>query len=80
VINSPSPVYSKDTLKEVSEQQRPVRSANFINRISIKKSQKNKENMPVIREEEGHQEKQNENFNIIIEKRRRKKKLSITSD
>ena len=80
VINSPSPVYSKDTLKEVSKQQHPMRSDNIINRVSIKKSQKNKENMPVIREEEGYQEKQNENFNIIIEKRRRKKKLMSTSD
>ena len=81
VINSPSPVYSKDTLKEVSKQQRPMRSDKIINHVSIKKSQKNKENMPVIREEEeGYQKKQNENFNIIIEKRRRKKKLMITSD
>ena len=82
VINSPSPVYSKDTLKEVSEQQDPMRHANIINRVSMKKSQKNKKIMPVIRgeEEEGYQEKQNENFNLIIEKRRRKKKLMITSD
>jgi hypothetical protein len=81
VINSPSPVYSKDTLKEVPEQQHPMRSDNIINRVSIKKSQKNKENMPVIREEEeGYQAKQNENFSIIIEKRRRKKKLMSTSN
>jgi hypothetical protein len=80
VINSPSPAYSKDTLKEVSKQQHPMRSDNIINRISIKKSHKNKENMPVIREEECYQEKQNENFNVIIEKRRRKKKLIIASD
>jgi flagellar biosynthesis component FlhA len=80
VINSPSPVYSKDTLKDVSKQQHPMRSDNIINRVSIKKSQKNKENRPVIREEEVYQEKQNENFNIIIEKRRRKKKLMSTSD
>jgi flagellar biosynthesis component FlhA len=82
VINSPSPVYLKDTLEKVSEQQHPMRSDNIINRISIKKVKKNKENMPVIREEEDedYQEKQNENFNIIIEKRRRKKKLMIASD
>jgi flagellar biosynthesis component FlhA len=81
VINSPSPAYSKDTLKGVSKQQHPMRSDNIINRVLIKKSQKNKENMPVIRgEEEGYQEKQNENFNTIIEKRRRKKKLMIASE
>jgi hypothetical protein len=80
VINSPSPVYSKDTLKDVSKQQHPMKSDNIINRVSIKKGQKNKENRPVIREEEVYQEKQNENFNIIIEKRRRKKKLMSTSD
>ena len=80
MINSPSPVYSKDTLKEVSEQQYPMRSANIINNVSIKKSQKNKENMPVIRDEEGYHEKQNENLDIILEKRRRKKKLMIASD
>ena len=80
VINSPSPVYSKDTLKEVSEQQYPMKSTNIINNVCIHKRQKNKENMPVIRDEEGYHEKQNENLNIILEKRRRKKKLMIASD
>jgi len=74
VVNSPSPVYSNDTVKEAPEQQHSEKSINISTKISIKKRQKNKESMTLVSEEE-NQEKQNENSNIIIINRRRKKKL-----
>ena len=79
VVNSPSPVYSNDTLKEVPEQKHSEKSIEIYTKISIKKRQKNKESMTLVSEEE-NQEKQNENNNIIIINRRRKKKLMKISD
>ena len=40
VINSPSPVYSNDTLKEVSEQQHLEKSTDILPRINKKKTKK----------------------------------------
>ena len=79
VINSPSPVYSNDTLKEVSEQQHSEKSIDIPTKPSIKKRQKNKESMTMVSEKE-NQENHNENSNLIIINRRRKKKLMNTSD
>ena len=79
VINSPSPVYSKDNMKEVSEQQYPQKSIDSTATVLIKKRQKNKDNMTGV-SEEGHQENHSENSNIILYQRRRKKKLMITSE
>ena len=79
VINSPSPVYSNDTLKDVSRQQHIEKSLEIITNPSIKKRQKNIELMSVVHEEQ-NQENQNENSNIVIVNRRRKKKLLVKSD
>lgn len=78
VINSPSPVYSKDILTRVSEQELE-KSTDSITKVSIKKRQKNKESMMLVREEE-NQENYNVNSNPIITNRRRKKKLITTSE
>jgi hypothetical protein len=83
VINSPSPVYSNDTLKnDVSGQQHSEKSIDIITKPSIKKRLKNSESMTVVvvSEEGQDQENQNENNNIIMFNRRRKKKLMITSE
>ena len=77
VINSPSPVYSNDTLKEVSEQQLSEKSIDIATNPTIKKRQKNNEGMTIVSEEQ-NQENQNENSNEIIVNRRRKKKLMIS--
>ena len=79
VINSPSPVYSNDTLKDVSEQQHSEKSGDIPTHPSIKKRQKNKESMTMVSEKE-NQENLSEYSNLIIINRRRKKKLTITSD
>jgi len=79
VINSPSPVYSNDTLKDVSEQQHSEKSIDIPTHPSIKKRQKNKESMTMVSEKE-NQENLSEYNNLIIINRRRKKKLTITSD
>jgi len=79
VINSPSPVYSNDTLKDVSEQQHSEKSIDIPTHPSIKKRQKNKESMTMVSEKE-NQENLSEYSNLIIINRRRKKKLTITSD
>ena len=58
VINSPSPVYSNDTLKEVSEQQHSEKSIDIPTHPSIKKRQKNKESMTMVSEEENQENHQ----------------------
>ena len=93
VINSPSLVYSNDTLKNgVSEQQEQLqeqqileKSIDIITKPSIRKRLKNNKNMTVgeVVTEQQSQENQNENENeneknnIIIVNRRRKKKLIL---
>jgi len=77
VINSPSSVYSNDTLKEVSEQQHSEKSIDIATNPMIKKRQKNNEGITIVGEEQ-NQENQNENSNEIIVNRRRKKKLMIS--
>jgi len=77
VINSPSPVYSNDTLKEVSEQQHSEKSIEIAINPLIKKRQKNNESIIIVSEEQ-NQENQNENSNEIMVNRRRKKKLMIS--
>lgn len=76
VINSPSPVYSNDTLKKVSEQH-SEKSIDIATNPMIKKRQKNNEGIPTASEEQ-NQENQNESTNEIIVNRRRKKKLMIS--
>ena len=82
VINSPSLSYSKDTLKEVSEQQYLEKSTDIATKALIKKRQKNSNDMLlVVREEdEKNQENHSENSNVPINNHRRKKKVTITSD
>jgi hypothetical protein len=84
VINSPSLVYSNDTLKNgVSEQehQHIEKSIDTITKPSIRKRLKNNKNMTVgeVVTEQQSQENQNENENnnIIMVNRRRKKKLIL---
>jgi hypothetical protein len=74
VINSPSPDYSKDNLKEVSEQHNSEKSSDIPAKGLIKKRQKNSNDIMLIREVE-NQEVHNENNNVILFLRRRKKKL-----
>ena len=74
VINSPSPVYSNDNLKEVSEQQHSEKSTDIPAKTLIKKRQKNSNDIMLIGEVE-NQEIHNENNNVILFFRRRKKKL-----
>ena len=78
VMNSPSPVYSNDTLKEVSEQQYLEKSTDIITKI-LKKRQKNSNDVKLNGELE-NQEIHNENHNMIVNNRRRKKKLMTTQD
>ena len=78
VMNSPSPVYSNDTLKEVSEQQYLEKSTDIITKV-LKKRQKNSNDVKLNGELE-NQEIHNENHNIIVNNRRRKKKLMTTQD
>lgn len=78
VMNSPSPVYSNDTLKEVSEQQYLEKSTDFITKV-LKKRQKNSNDVKLNGELE-NQEIHNENHNMIVNNRRRKKKLMTTQD
>ena len=77
VINSPSPVYSNDTLKELSEQHYLEKSTD-ITKI-LKKRQKNSNDVKLNGELE-NQEIHNENYNMIVNNRRRKKKLMTTQD
>ena len=86
VINSPSLVYSNDTLKNgVSEheQQHLEKSIDIITKPSIRKRLKNNKNMTgleVVSEQqsqENQNQNENENNNIIIVNRRRKKKLIL---
>ena len=74
VINSPSPDYSKDNLKEVSEQQHSEKLTDIPAKTIIKKRQKNNTDIMLIGEVE-NQEIHNENNNVILFFRRRKKKL-----
>ena len=74
VINSPSPDYSKDNLKEVSEQRHSEKSSDIPAKALIKKRQKNSNDIMLIGEVET-QEVHNENNNVILFFRRRKKKL-----
>lgn len=78
VMNSPSPVYSNDTLKEVSEQQYLEKSTDIITKV-FKKRQKNSNDVKLNGELE-NQEIHNENHNMIVNNRRRKKKLMTTQD
>jgi hypothetical protein len=78
VINSPSPVYSKDILNHVSEQ-KLEKSNDNITSVSIRKRQKNKYSMALVGEEE-NQETHKEQSNLIITNRRRKKKLMPKSE
>jgi hypothetical protein len=93
VINSPSLVYSNDTLKNgVSEQQEQLqeqqileKSIDIITKPSIRKRLKNNKNMTVValvteqqsQENQNENENENEKNNIIIVNRRRKKKLIL---
>ena len=91
VINSPSLVYSNDTLKNgVSEQQEQLqeqqileKSIDIITKPSIRKRLKNNKNMTVValvteqQSQENQNENENEKNNIIIVNRRRKKKLIL---
>ena len=77
VINSPSSVYSNDALKEVSEQHHLEKSTG-ITKI-LKKRQKNSNDVKLNGELE-NQEIHNENYNMIVNNRRRKKKLMTTQD
>ncbi len=77
VINSPSPVYSNDTLKEVSEQPHLEKSTD-ITKI-LKKRQKNSNDVKLNGELE-NQEIHNENYNMIVNNRRRKKKSMTPQD
>ncbi len=79
VINSPSPVYSNDTLKEVSEQQYLEKSTGIATKALIKKRQKNSDDIMLVGKLE-NQEIHNENHNMIFNNRRRKKKLLTTQD
>lgn len=79
VINSPSPVYSNDTLKEVSEQQYLEKSTDIATKALIKKRQKNSNDIMLVGELE-NQEIHKENHNMIFNNRRRKKKLITTQD
>lgn len=74
VINSPSPDYTKDNLKEVSEQQHSEKSSDIPAKALIKKRQKNNNDIMLVGEVE-NQEVHNENNNVILFFRRRKKKL-----
>jgi hypothetical protein len=74
VINSPSPDYSKDNLKEVSEQQHSEKSSDIPAKALIKKRQKNSNDI-MLKGEVENQEVHNENNNVILFFRRRKKKL-----
>jgi hypothetical protein len=74
VINSPSPDYSEDNLKEVSEQHNSEKSSDIPAKALIKKRQKNSNDIMLIQEVE-NQEVHNENNNVILFFRRRKKKL-----
>lgn len=78
VMNSPSPVYSNDTLKEVSEQQYLEKSTDIITKV-LKKRQKNSNDVKLNGELE-NQEIHNENHNLMVNNRRRKKKLMTTQD
>ena len=78
VMNSPSPVYSNDTLKEVSEQQYLEKSTDITTKV-LKKRQKNSNDVKLNGELE-NQEIHNENHNMIVNNRRRKKKLMTTQD
>ena len=78
VMNSPSPVYSNDTLKEVSEQQHLEKSTDIPQGFN-KKRQKNSNDVKLNGELE-NQEIHNENHNMIVNNRRRKKKLMTTQD
>ena len=60
VMNSPSVSYSKDTLKEVSEQQYLEKSTDITTKALIKKRQKNSNDVRWYGEEE-NQENHNEN-------------------
>ena len=77
VINSPSAVYSNDTLKEVSEQHYLEKSTDITK--TLKKRQKNSNDIKLNGELE-NQEIHNENYNMIVNNRRRKKKLMTTQD
>jgi hypothetical protein len=87
VINSPSPVYSNDILKngvsEQQQQQQQEKSIDIITKPSIRKRLKNNKNMTgleVVSEQqsqENQNENENENNNIIMFNRRRKKKLIL---
>ena len=93
VINSPSLVYSNDTLKNgVSEQQEQLqeqqileKSIDIITKPSIRKRLKNNKNMTGLdalseqqsQENQNENENENEKNNIIIVNRRRKKKLIL---
>ena len=74
MINSPYPDYSKDNLKEVSEQQHSEKLTDIPAKTIIKKRQKNSTDIMLIGEVE-NQEIHNENNNVILFLRRRKKKL-----
>ena len=89
VINSPSLVYSNDTLKngvsEQQEQQIIEKSIDIITKPSIRKRLKNNKNMTGLdalseqqsQENQNENENENEKNNIIIVNRRRKKKLIL---
>ncbi len=74
VINSPSPVYSNDTLKEIPEPQHSEKSTDIPTKALIKKRQKDKDSMTVVSDVE-NQENLSAYTNVLTINRRRKKKL-----
>lgn len=81
VLNSPSPDYTKDSLKQVSEQQNPDKSTDITAKALVKKRQKDNNLMILIGEQVGeNQDIDNENNKLMINNRRRKKKTMTTTD
>ncbi len=78
VVNSPSDD-SKDTFKVVSEQQYSEKSTTAV-LIKEKKVRKNKDNMKAEKEDEEEQREIRYEYNSVVDKRLRKKKLMIVLD
>jgi len=81
VLNSPSPDSTKDSLKQLSEQQNPNKSIDIIAKALIKKRQKDNNLMILVGEQVGeNQVIDNEKNKLMINNRRRKKKTMTTTD
>lgn len=81
VLNSPSLDSTKDSLKQLSEQQNPNKSIDIIAKALIKKRQKDNNLMILVGEQVGeNQDIDNEKNKLMINNRRRKKKTMTTTD